>query len=89
MSTTVRVIPRTPQAPKNEGAIRVLEEALKAAKENENTSNLMLLMKVGDDYLRYSTALDDPMAVVAQLELGKHDVILQMAGLVDGPNSKE
>ena len=84
MTTTVRIIPKTAQAPKNEGAIRALEEALAAAKENENSTNVMILMKIGNDYLRFSTALDSPMEVIAQLELGKMDIVFQMAGLVEG-----
>lgn len=83
MNTTVRIIPKTPQSPKNEGAIRALEEALAAAKADENTTNVMILMKTGANYMRYSTALDNPMEVIAQMELGKIDIILGMAGLVE------
>lgn len=85
MNTTVRIIPKTPQAPKNEGAIRALEDALKDAKENEDASNVMILMKIGGNYHRYSTALDNPMEVIAQLELGKLDIVFGMAGLIEKP----
>lgn len=84
MTTNVRIIPVTPQSPKNEGAIRALEEALEAARANVDTSNVMILMKVNTEYLRYSTALDSPMEVIAQCELAKADIILTMAGLTSG-----
>lgn len=80
---TVRVIPKTPQAPRNEGAIRALEEALAAAKANEDASNVMILIKIGGSYYRYSSTLDSPMEVVAQFEVAKSDIILGMAGLID------
>lgn len=83
MNTTVRIIPKTPQAPKNEGAIRALEEALEAAKANPDTSDVMVLIKLGNDYVRYSTALSNPMEIIAQCELTKADIILGMAGLIE------
>lgn len=87
MTTTVRIIPKTPQAPKNEGAIRTLEAALEDAKANPNTSNIMILMKIDDGYYRYSSSLDAPMEVIAQLELGKFDIVLGMAGVTSKENS--
>lgn len=81
MTSNVRIIPTTPQSPKNEGAIRALEEALEMAKANGETCNVMVLMKVGAEYMRFSTVMDNPMEVIAQFELAKFDIILGMAGL--------
>jgi hypothetical protein len=47
--------------------------------DNEDASNLMVLVKIGDDYHRYSTNLTDTMSLIAALELAKFDVLQRMA----------
>jgi len=70
-----------PKAPRNEGAIKALEQALEAAKNNVDCSNVMILMRIGGEYIRYSTQFDNPMEVISQCELAKADIIFQMAGI--------
>jgi len=73
---TIAEIKRTPR---NTEALALLEAIINTVQENEDASNLMVLVKIGDDYHRYSTNLTDTMSLIAALELAKFDVLQRMA----------
>ena len=66
------------RAPRNAEALSLLEAIINKVQENEDASNLMVLVKIGDNYHRYSTNLIDTMSLVA-LELAKFDVLQRMS----------
>ena len=67
------------RAPRNAEALTLLEAITNKVQENEDASNLMVLVKIGDDYHRYSTNLTDTMSLIAALELAKFDVLQRMS----------
>jgi len=73
---TIAEIKRTPR---NTEALALLEAIVNKVQDNEDASNLMVLVKIGDDYHRYSTNLTDTMSLIAALELAKFDVLQRMA----------
>jgi len=73
---TIAEIKRTPR---NTEALALLEAISNTVQDNEDASNLMVLVKIGDDYHRYSTNLTDTMSLIAALELAKFDVLQRMA----------
>ena len=73
---TIAEIKRTPR---NTEALALLEAIINTVQENEDASNLMVLVKIGDDYHRYSTNLTDTMSLIAALELAKFYVLQRMA----------
>jgi len=70
---TIAEIKRTPR---NTEALALLEAISNTVQDNEDASNLV---KIGDDYHRYSTNLTDTMSLIAALELAKFDVLQRMA----------
>jgi len=66
--------------PKRDEIKRVLEEAMAEVDRAEVIGDAILLLKVDGGFVRYSTAIDDTMSLVAHLELLKHDVLRRMAG---------
>jgi hypothetical protein len=73
---TIAEIKRTPR---NTEALALLEAIINTVQDNEDASNLMVLVKIGDNYHRYSTNLTDTMSLIAALELAKFDVLQRMA----------
>jgi len=73
---TIAEIKRTPR---NTEALALLEAIINTVQDNEDASNLMVLVKIGDNYHRYSTNLIDTMSLIAALELAKFDVLQRMA----------
>jgi hypothetical protein len=73
---TIAEIKRTPR---NTEALALLEAISNTVQENVDASNLMVLVKIGDNYHRYSTNLTDTMSLIAALELAKFDVLQRMA----------
>ncbi len=73
---TIAEIKRTPR---NTEALALLEAIINTVQDNEDATNLMVLVKIGDDYHRYSTNLIDTMSLIAALELAKFDVLQRMA----------
>jgi hypothetical protein len=67
------------RAPRNAEALTLLEAITNKVQDNEDASNLMVLVKIGDNYHRYSTNLTDTMSIVAALELAKFDVLQRMS----------
>ena len=49
------------RAPRNAEALSLLEAIINTVQDNEDASNLMVLVKIGDNYHRYSTNLIDTM----------------------------
>jgi len=57
--------------------VDMLQKALDSA-EHGGASDVLILMKQGSAYTRFSTKMDDVMEVIAQLELLKYDILRRM-----------
>lgn len=57
--------------------VEMLQNALNSA-EQEGASDVLILMKQGGAYVRFSTKIDDVTEVIAQLELLKYDILRRM-----------
>jgi len=63
----------------NQQVLEVLEIAKKTIKEADYASSFMLMVKVDNKYLRFSSELTDVMELISQLELMKHDLFQRMS----------
>lgn len=64
--------------PRNGEALNLLKYIMQQVEANENTTELLVFAKIGEDYHRFSTGLADMMQLVAMLELAKHDALCRM-----------
>jgi hypothetical protein len=58
---------------------RVLAEVQGAVDKSEVIGDMLIMLKVDGGFVRYSTSIEDTMALVAHLELLKHDVLRRMS----------
>ena len=59
--------------------VEILQSALNKA-EQDNGTDVLILIKTDGIYTRFSTKMDNVMEVVAQLELLKYDILRRMHG---------
>jgi len=59
--------------------VEILQSALNKA-EQDNGTDVLILIKTDGTYTRFSTKMDNVMEVVAQLELLKYDILRRMHG---------
>lgn len=64
--------------PRNAEALELLQAITQHVEGNENTTNMLVLVKVNGEYLRYTTSLDNAIEVIGQLELAKFDTLKRM-----------
>lgn len=64
--------------PRNAEALELLQAITQHVEDNENTTNMLVLVKVNGEYLRYTTSLDNAIEVIGQLELAKFDTLKRM-----------
>jgi len=57
--------------------VEILQSALNKA-EQDNGTDVLILIKTDGIYTRFSTKMDNVMEVVAQLELLKYDILRRM-----------
>lgn len=63
----------------NEANQKVIDMLQTAMDDTEaNATEVLVLMKKGGTYTRYSTDIDDAMEVIAQLEILKYDILRRM-----------
>ena len=61
-----------------DNVIKVLEETKKVAEESDNVTQVFVLLRVGDVYVRHSTQIDDTMSELGRIDLLKHDILIRM-----------
>ena len=61
-----------------DNVIKVLEETKKEAEESDNVTQVFVLLRVGDVYVRHSTQIDDTMSELGRIDLLKHDILNRM-----------
>lgn len=59
--------------------IKELTETVSSAKD-EDLGDLVMLVKVKGQYIRFSTTIDDTVGLVGFLETLKHDVLRRASG---------
>jgi hypothetical protein len=62
---------------RKEEVVAMLQSAL-ARVEEGGASDVLILLKADDRYLRYSTKLETVTEVIAQLEILKYDILRRM-----------
>lgn len=55
-----------------------LEEVKHAIEEADTAENMIVMLKIDGEYVRFSSSINDTMAMIAQLELLKYDVMKRM-----------
>lgn len=63
---------------RNVEVLQLLETLTNKIKKTQNATEMLAYIKIGGDYYRYSTGIEDLMQLVAVLEVAKHDVLHQM-----------
>ena len=59
--------------------LKVLEIAKKEISESRRATSFMLMVKVDNQYLRFSSSIENPLEIVAQIEIMKHDLLNRMS----------
>ena len=67
---------------KKERALKIIAELTNtiAQASDDEIGDLLMLVKVKGDYLRFSTKLDDSVVVIGFLETLKHDILKRASG---------
>lgn len=78
--TNIREIKREP---KNKEVLDTLELARKTISKADSASSFMLMVKVDNQYMRFSSRISDVMELISQLELMKHDCMQRMEKVID------
>lgn len=55
-----------------------LKEVKDAIEEADTAENMIVMLKLDGEYVRFSSSINDTMAMIAQLELLKYDVMKRM-----------
>ncbi len=64
--------------PRNKDAIELLEALLTRVREEDDATEILMFVKIGDDYHRFATPLDDLVRLTGVLEMAKFDVLRRM-----------
>ena len=67
----------------NQEVLKVLKEATEAIEQADYASSFMLMVKVDNQYLRFSSEITDVMELISQLELMKHDLFQRMSNTAE------
>ncbi len=66
------------RAPRNQDVLQLLEATVNQVKESPDATEILIFVKIGDDYHRFSSGLEDMRAFVGMIELAKYDALLRM-----------
>jgi|TARA_R100001460_G_scaffold13973_1_gene31394 hypothetical protein len=55
-----------------------LKEVIEEIKEADTAESMLVMVKLNGNYVRFSSQLNDTMALIAQLELLKFDIMKRM-----------
>lgn len=87
--TNVKEIKRTRT---NQEVLETINIAKEAIEQADYASSFMLMVKVDNQYLRFSSEINDVMELISQLELMKHDLFQRMSNTAEdidgGPPTK-
>ena len=67
----------------NQEVLKVLKVATEAIEQADYASSFMLMVKVDNQYMRFSSKISDVMELISQLELMKHDCMQRMEKVID------
>lgn len=62
----------------NQDVINALEDALRQAKDSTEPMEVYVLVRIGDEYHRFSSGITNTLQLVATLELVKFDALNRM-----------
>lgn len=65
--------------PRNTDTLQIMNEVMDIVKDNEDATEVFMLVKMGGDYHRFSSGITDLMKLVATLELAKFDCLRRMS----------
>lgn len=66
------------RAPRNQAVLQLMEAVTNQIKESPDATEILIFVKIGEDYHRFSSGLEDMRAFVGMLELAKHDALIRM-----------
>lgn len=55
-----------------------LEDVKEAIEEADTAESMIVMVKLNGNYVRFSSTINDTMALIAQLELLKYDILKRM-----------
>lgn len=64
--------------PRNKDAVELLEALLTRVREEDDATEVLMFVKIGEDYHRFATPLDDLVRLTGVLEMAKFDVLRRM-----------
>lgn len=66
------------RAPRNGEAIELLESILELVRSEDMVTEVLMFIRRGEDYHRFSTSTEDMVKLIGALEMAKHDVLRRM-----------
>ena len=67
------------RTPRNQNAIDLMATVTTKIKDSPEATEVFILVKIGGDYVRFSSGVDNLMHLVATLELAKFDALQRMS----------
>lgn len=64
--------------PRNKEAVELLEALLERVRSEDDATEILMFVKIGEDYHRFATPLDDLVRLTGVLEMAKFDVLRRM-----------
>ena len=64
---------------KKQRVLEILDKVSDAVKENPSAEELLVMVKLDGEYVRFSSILEDSTETIAILEMLKHDIIKRMS----------
>jgi hypothetical protein len=64
--------------PRNKDAVELLEALLTRVREEDDATEVLMFVKIGEDYHRFATPLEDLARLTGVLEMAKFDVLRRM-----------
>ena len=64
---------------KKQRILEILSKVSNAVKENPTAEELLVMVKLDGEYVRFSSLLDNSTETIAILEMLKHDIIRRMS----------
>ena len=63
---------------KKQNVLKKLNDVKQAIDETENVDEVLIMLKLDGEYVRFSTMLEKSTEMVAMLEILKHDILNRM-----------
>ena len=64
---------------KKQRILEILDKVSSAVKENSSAEELLVMVKLDGEYVRFSSMLESSTETIAILEMLKHDIIKRMS----------